>query len=128
MTPRLLLAVLFAAALAASGCKPSGENAAPATPAADAAAQPAADDHATDVVREVDNAPAPEGLDVRAFAGSFEGTSPCADCAGLADETLRLSRASSWIDGADLMTNGRFFAVPPEVRTNFIGLRCARDE
>lgn len=53
---------------------------------------------------------------------------PCTDCAALADQTLRLSRASSWIDGADLMTNGRFFPVPPEVRTNFIGLRCARDE
>ena len=41
------------------------------------------------MVREVDNAPAPEGLDMRAFAGSFEGTVPCADCPGI-DTTLEL--------------------------------------
>src|SRR3546814_40321 len=52
-------------------------------------AEPAADEHATDVLREVDNAPAPEGLDVRAFAGRFEGTLPCADCPGI-DSTLEL--------------------------------------
>jgi uncharacterized lipoprotein NlpE involved in copper resistance len=89
MTPRLLLAALFASTLAVSGCKPSGEAAAPAAPADETAAQPAADDHATDVVREVDNASAPEGLDMRAFAGSFEGTVPCADCPGI-DTALEL--------------------------------------
>lgn len=86
MNPRILPAALFATTLALAACKPSGETAAP-PPAA--AAQPAAEAHPTDVVSEVDNAPAPEGLDVRAFAGSFEGTLPCADCPGI-DTTLEL--------------------------------------
>ena len=96
MTNRTLFtATLLAAAIALAGCKPSTdaaapENAAPPAPtAASDAAEPAADEHSTDVLREVDNAPAPEGLDVRAFAGSFEGTLPCADCPGI-DSTLTL--------------------------------------
>lgn len=96
MTNRTLFtATLLAAAIALAGCKPSTDAAAPdnaATPAPTAApdaAEPAADEHSTDVLREVDNAPAPEGLDVRAFAGSFEGTLPCADCPGI-DSTLTL--------------------------------------
>src|SRR3546814_11805034 len=71
----LFTATLLGAAMAMAGCKPSTDAAAPedaATPApavAPAAADPAADEHPTDVLRAVDNAPAPEGLDVRAFAG-----------------------------------------------------------
>src|SRR3546814_536597 len=52
-------------------------------------ALPISDEHPTDVLRAVDNAPAPEGLDVRAFAGRFEGTLPCADCPGI-DSALEL--------------------------------------
>ncbi len=93
MNHRLLFATL-AAALLAAGCKPSGEAAAPAAAQAPAAApaeagQAAADAHPTDVISEVDNAPAPEGLDVRAFAGTFGGTLPCADCPGI-DTALEL--------------------------------------
>ncbi|MFC3717502.1 copper resistance protein NlpE [Luteimonas soli] len=97
MTNRILFTTtVLAAAIAMAGCKPSTDAAAPedsATPApavAPVANEPAADEHPTDVLREVDNAPAPEGLDVRAFAGSFEGTLPCADCPGI-DSTLTLN-------------------------------------
>lgn len=102
MTNRTLFTTtLLAAAIAMAGCKPSTDAAAPedaATPAptvAPAATEPAADEHPTDVLREVDNAPAPEGLDVRAFAGSFEGTLPCADCPGI-DSTLELKADGSY--------------------------------
>jgi len=97
MTNRTLFtATLLAAAIALAGCKPSTDAAAPEDAAASAptvapdAVEPVADEHPTDVLREVDNAPAPEGLDVRAFAGSFEGTLPCADCPGI-DSTLALN-------------------------------------
>src|SRR5690606_6430895 len=95
MTNRTLFAAaLLAAAIAAAGCKPStdgapGEAAEPAPAAAPDAVEPIADERPTDVLREVDNAPAPEGLDVRAFAGRFEGTLPCADCPGI-DSTIEL--------------------------------------
>ena len=97
MTHRILFTALCAAALALTGCKPSADNAAaPAdTAPAATAAEPAADDHATDVLREVDNSPAPEGLDVRAFAGSFKGTLPCADCPGI-DSTIELKGDGSY--------------------------------
>ena len=102
MTNRTLFtATLLAAAIALAGCKPSTDATAPAdaaTPApavAPAVDEPAADEHPTDVLREVDNAPAPEGLDVRAFAGSFEGTLPCADCPGI-DSTLELNADGSY--------------------------------
>src|SRR3546814_6548782 len=92
----LFTATLLAATIALAGCKPSTDVAAPedaATPAptvAPATAEPAADEHPTDVLRTVDNAPAPEGLDVRAFAGSFEGTLPCADCPRSEEHTSEL--------------------------------------
>src|SRR3546814_12924844 len=91
MTNRTLFTTtLLAAAIALAGCKPSTDAAAPGdatTPpptVAPTIAEPAADEHPTDVLRAVDNAPAPEGLDVRAFAGRFRGTLPCADCPGTA--------------------------------------------
>jgi copper homeostasis protein (lipoprotein) len=97
MTSRLLLTAAIASTLALAACKPSSDTAAPAdaaTPAETAAAEPAADTH-TDVISEVDNSPAPEGLDVRAFAGSFKGTLPCADCPGI-DSTLELKADGSY--------------------------------
>lgn len=90
MSPRLLFTALLASIFVLAACKPSSDTAAPAestTPATTAAA-PAADAH-TDVISEVDNSPAPQGLDVRAFAGSFKGTLPCADCPGI-DSTIEL--------------------------------------
>lgn len=86
--------ILFAAALGAillAGCKPANDDAtaAPEGATPSAAATSDAEDHPTDVLKAVDRAPAPEGLDVRAFAGSFSGTIPCADCPGI-DATIKL--------------------------------------
>jgi formylglycine-generating enzyme required for sulfatase activity len=54
---------------------------------------------------------------------------PCADCADLGpDESLRRWRAGNWLDRAELMKNGPFFALPPDVRSYFLGVRCARNE
>ena len=88
---------LCAAALALAACKPSSDTAAPADAMApsEAVAPEAADDTVTDVLKEVDNSPAPEGLDVRAFAGSFKGTLPCADCPGI-DSTIELKADGSY--------------------------------
>lgn len=53
----------------------------------------------------------------------------CTDCAALGpDESLRRWRASGWTDRAELMDNAFYFALPPELRTNYLGVRCARDE
>ena len=86
MTSRILFATALCAALLAGCNKPASDDAAPAgdtAPFANAADEPAADEQPTDVLKAVDNSPAPEGLDVRAFAGSFSGTIPCADCPGI---------------------------------------------
>ena len=65
----------FAAAMtvALAACKPQAEPAAPAPaePAAPAAAPVA------------DATPAPVAFDAKAFAGTFSGTLPCADCPGI---------------------------------------------
>jgi uncharacterized lipoprotein NlpE involved in copper resistance len=98
MTHRTLFALaLCACALALAACKPSSDTTAPAgADAPIATAAPAtADEARTDVLREVDHSPAPEGLDVRAFAGSFKGTLPCADCPGI-DSTLELKGDGSY--------------------------------
>ncbi|GAA3919961.1 copper resistance protein NlpE [Luteimonas lutimaris] len=98
MTPRLLFATALCAALLTGCNKPASDDAAPAgdtAPLANEAAEPAADGQPTDVLKAVDNAPAPEGLDVRAFAGSFSGTIPCADCPGI-DSTLTLDADGSY--------------------------------
>jgi copper homeostasis protein (lipoprotein) len=92
MTPRIQLAtVLCVTALVLASCKRADETAAsaPTQPAATVAAQPGDAAHPTDVISEVDNSPAPAGLDVRAFAGTFKGTLPCADCPGI-DATVEL--------------------------------------
>ena len=94
----LIAATLCAVALTLAGCKPSGSDTAPADPAsAETTAAPAAGEKnaPTDVLKEVDNSPAPEGLDVRAFAGSFNGTLPCADCPGI-DSTIELKGDGSY--------------------------------
>ena len=97
MTPRILFATLLCSAVIVAGCKPAADDVAPAddsatiaAPAADAASADAAvEGGPTDVMKEVDNAPAPQGLDMRAFAGTFSGSIPCADCPGI-DATIRL--------------------------------------
>ncbi len=98
MTHRILItATLCAVALVLAGCKPAGNDAAPAdsAPAETAVAPAGGEGGPTDVLKEVDNSPAPEGLDVRAFAGSFNGTLPCADCPGI-DSTIELKGDGSY--------------------------------
>ena len=103
MTQRILFATALCAAVLAAGCKPAADDVAPAddsatiaAPATDtASAEQAVEGGPTDVLKAVDNAPAPEGLDVRAFAGSFSGTIPCADCPGI-DATLTLEADGSY--------------------------------
>ena len=99
--PALVLVALFALA----GCKREAAPA-PAPQAAPAAALPPA---ASDSMPVAAPAPAPAeamparaddgldtGLDVRAFAGTFSGTLPCADCPGI-DSSLRLDADSSFV-------------------------------
>jgi copper homeostasis protein (lipoprotein) len=72
-----LLALACLAALALSACNKPAE--APAAPAETAkAAEPAPAPEPAPVAE----APKP-GFDVAAFAGSFSGTLPCADCSGI---------------------------------------------
>jgi len=53
----------------------------------------------------------------------------CTDCAAIGpEEAIRRWRASSWVDPTELVSNALFFGLPPEVRSNFLGLRCARAE
>ncbi|MCW5568216.1 MAG: copper resistance protein NlpE N-terminal domain-containing protein [Dokdonella sp.] len=79
------LALLLPLALALSACKPAAEPAPVAAPA-EAPALPAesariADTDATAVVHH--DRPDPAGFDRKAFAGTFSGTVPCADCPGI---------------------------------------------
>ena len=70
-------------ALALAGCK---QQPAPAPEAPVAAASAATEPAATAVVAEVDQAsPAIDapGFDVKAFAGTYAGLVPCADCPGI---------------------------------------------
>ncbi len=77
----LVVACLTVAVLAA--CKPQT----PAEPAAPAAVEPAAT-----TAPAADAAPAatPTAFDAKAFAGTFSGTLPCADCPGI-DTTVALA-------------------------------------
>ena len=87
MNRKLLLAVM-ASTLAIAACKPQAP-AEPATPAADtapvAAAEPAP--VAAESARASTATDVP--FDVKGFAGTFSGTLPCADCAGI-DTTIAL--------------------------------------
>src|SRR5690606_23376286 len=97
MTSRTLFAAALCVALLAGCNKPASDDTAPAgdtAPLANTEAEPA-DDQPTDVLKSVDNSPAPEGMDVRAFAGSFSGTIPCADCPGI-DLTITLKGDGSY--------------------------------
>lgn len=93
------LAVLpLALLIALAACQPAADKAADATPASDAApadapAEPAQDPAlaGTDATAVVHHAqPDPAGFDRKAFAGTFSGTLPCADCPGL-DTSLQIS-------------------------------------
>ena len=101
--------VLLPLALALAACKPAAEPApAPAAPA-EAPAVPTesgsvAGTDATAVVHH--DRPDPAGFDRKAFAGTFSGTVPCADCPGIdtrleirADGTFRLSETYQDRDG-----------------------------
>lgn len=104
MTRRITRGLILASlALALAACKPAAEPAADAAPAD--AADSVQDDTAkaavagTDATAVVHNAPSdPAGFDRKAFAGTFAGTLPCADCPGIdtrldiaADGTFTLS-------------------------------------
>lgn len=81
---RKLLAIALATTLAATaGCKP--DQAAEAAPTA--AASAAAVDAVTDVVDHSSPAGDVKGFDIKAFAGTYGGTLPCADCPGI-DSTI----------------------------------------
>jgi copper homeostasis protein (lipoprotein) len=108
MTHRILFtAALCVSTIALAGCKPATDTSADsAQPATTAAAQPTDAAHPTDVTSEVDNSPAPDGLDVRAFAGSFKGTLPCADCPGIdASVELRADGTGTLSDHYQERTN-----------------------
>ena len=82
---RKLLAIALAATIAATaGCKPDEAAEAAAAPAAPAAA-------VTDAVTDVTDHGSPAGdakdFDIKAFAGTYAGMLPCADCAGI-DSTI----------------------------------------
>lgn len=72
-----LLALACLAALALSACNKPAE-----APAAPAEAAKAAEPAPAPEPAPVAEAPKP-GFDVAAFAGSFSGTLPCADCSGI---------------------------------------------
>ncbi|MDR0182470.1 copper resistance protein NlpE [Lysobacter arvi] len=73
----LLLAALVGAA--ASACKPQAPTTETSTPAAKADAATPGDAPAADARPAAPGAP----FDVKAFAGTFNGTLPCADCPGI---------------------------------------------
>src|SRR3546814_15929005 len=96
MTNRTLFTTtLLAAAIALDGCKPSTDAAAPgdaATPpptVAPTTAETGADENAIEVMREVDNDPAPEGMEVSSCDGRFEGNLRWPVCLGSAS-TIQL--------------------------------------
>ena len=81
---RKLLAIALAATIAANaGCKPDEAAEAAAAPAAPAAAVNAV----TDVVDHGSPAGDVKGFDIKAFAGTYAGMLPCADCPGI-DSTI----------------------------------------
>ena len=86
MNRKLLLAAMVST-LAIAACKPQAPE--PATPAADTA--PAASTEPAPVATESARASTATDVpfDVKGFAGTFSGTLPCADCAGI-DTTIAL--------------------------------------
>lgn len=93
---RKLLALACLAALALSACnKPTDAAKAPAeaTPAPEAAPAPAAEPAPAPAADA-----APAAFDAAAFAGTFSGTLPCADCSGI-DTQLELKADGSYALG-----------------------------
>lgn len=84
MTARHALLALALATLALAGCK---REAAPVAEAAPAAAPAAAASAVTAVVDHGSPASAAPGFDAKAFAGTYAGMLPCADCPGI-DTTI----------------------------------------
>ena len=81
---RKLLAIALAATIAATaGCKPDEAAEAAAAPVAPAAPV----DAVTDVVDHGSPAGDVAGFDIKAFAGTYAGMLPCADCPGI-DSTI----------------------------------------
>jgi len=81
---RTLLAIALTATLAATaGCKPDEAAEAAAAPAVAAAPVNAV----TEVVDQGSPAGDVKGFDIKAFAGTYGGTLPCADCPGI-DSTI----------------------------------------
>lgn len=80
---RTLLAIALAATLATAGCKPDEAAEAAAAPAVAAAPVNAV----TEVVDQGSPAGDVKGFDIKAFAGTYGGTLPCADCPGI-DTTI----------------------------------------
>jgi copper homeostasis protein (lipoprotein) len=79
--PARAITIALAITLALAACKPQPE-------AETAAAPPAPEPLATPVAEPV--APDASGLDTKAFAGTFSGTLPCADCPGI-DTTIHFT-------------------------------------
>ena len=78
---RKLLTIALAATLAATtGCKPDEAAEAASAPVAPAAA---VTDAVTDVVDHSSPAGDAKDFDIKAFAGTYAGMLPCADCAGI---------------------------------------------
>ncbi|GAB3385762.1 copper resistance protein NlpE N-terminal domain-containing protein [Lysobacter fragariae] len=92
MNRKLLLLALASSVVVLSACKPQApaEPAAPATEAAPAA-------EAAPVAAEPMPAEAPAEMpfDIKGFAGTFTGTLPCADCAGV-DAKIELAPDGSF--------------------------------
>ena len=81
MNRNRILSALALSCLAVAGCKREAE----APPPAPAEAAPAAETRSA-VISEIDHgspASAAPGFDVKAFAGTYGGTLPCADCSGI---------------------------------------------
>ncbi|KRC38229.1 MULTISPECIES: copper resistance protein NlpE [unclassified Lysobacter] len=89
MNPKLLVIASAVLSVAIVGCKPKP----PAEPAADAPKAEAA--VAPAAVPEAAPPPAAPALDAKAFAGTFSGTLPCADCPGI-DTKIELKADGSY--------------------------------
>ncbi len=122
----ILLAAVLASAVTACEQRPTDDDTAPPQPTATAPAQAeaAAAELAAMVAAETTMAepgvqPAGAGFDARAFAGSFSGTLPCADCPGIderlvleADGSFTLSDAYRERPGSAFETRGSWSLEP----------------
>ena len=92
---RTLLAIALAATLAATaGCKPDEAAEAAAAPVAPAAPVNAV----TEVVDHASPAGDVNGFDIKAFAGTYGGILPCADCPGI-DTTIAFTPEGGYTMG-----------------------------